>query len=79
MHKPSQPKTALLVNIHMHRTKVDVHIGTWGCGRRKGGGHEGGGGKKKGGEDERYVGMVDMIADVCLSVLPIKSLQIPLE
>ena len=30
--------------------------------------------KEKRGEDERYVGMVDMIADVCLSVLPIKSL-----
>ena len=35
VHKLCQPKTALLVNVHMHWTKVDVYIWTWNCGRKK--------------------------------------------
>ena len=48
VHKLCQPKAALLVNVHMHWTKVDVHIWTWNCGRKKrrrGEGGDGGRGK----------------------------------
>ena len=53
VHKLCQPKTALLVNVHMHWTKVDVYIWTWNCGRKKGEGGGWDGGREKAWERER--------------------------